>query len=141
MLHEVKLIFGYDGYSGDIVVSPSAMIDFLRLPFADWLYQKTWENYQVDRIKEEDFHLHVYESTAHWNDEDFFFEPRCAEWLGFRVSLEQHNAECEFIFTKNLISGEIRPDFDKISIDVVDKLVGMKSTINGIISASKYKKA
>lgn len=140
MKQVVKLIFGYDGYCGDVVVCPDDMLILLSRPFVDWLYKKTWDDSPELRLKEADFHLNAFESTSHYNDEDFYFDPKDAKWLGFRVELEQHDSECEFVFTTDTINGQIRPDFDKISMSMVDKLIGVKSTINGILSQTKFKR-
>jgi len=134
MLHEVKLIFGYDCYAGDVAVTPTSMLQFLRLPFKDWLYQKTWENCDIDNITEPDFHRHVYESTSFFNDEDFYFEPKDAEWLGFRISLDQDDAEVEFVFATNTINGEIRPNLDKISSTLTEELLSAKGILNRALS-------
>jgi len=140
MFHVVKLVFGYDGYCGDVVVSPVAMLTLLREPFKEWLYKKTWDRYPPFGLDEKDFHMHVFTSTEHWNDLDFIFDPKDAHWLGFRVDLNQHDSECEFVYTTGMINGEIRPDFDKVSMGIVDKLTDVKSTINEIISRTAYRK-
>lgn len=130
MFHEVKLIFGYDGYCGDVAVTPKSMMEFLTKPFERWLYKKTWDATKIDNWTESNFHIHVFESTSHYNDEDFFFDPRSAEWLGFRVSLEQTDAEVEFVFTSEHIGGEIRPDIDKLSTSLCGELKSAKSILN-----------
>jgi len=134
MLHEVGLIFGYDMYSGVIMVSPQAMLAFLQRPFRDWLYSKTWNGCEVGDWTDSKFHNYVFESTSHYNDEDFYFDPKDAEWLGFRVSLEQKDAEVEFVFTTCRIIGEIRPDLNRISMSLTEKLISAKSIINSALS-------
>ena len=127
MLHAVKLIFGYDGYCGDVPVTPRSMLEFLTIPFEKWLYKESWENdTKIDNWTESNFHMHVFESTSHYNDEDFCFDPRSAEWLGFRVSLEQTDAEVEFVFSTGDIGGEIRPDIDKLSTNLCGELKSAK---------------
>jgi hypothetical protein len=135
MIHKVSLIFGYDYYTGTITVSPQAMFTFLRRPFKDWLYTKTWDDYQIDNWTDNKFRIYVFESTRHYDDEDFFFDPKDAEWLGFRVDLEQADAEAEFVFTMQSVNGEIRPDVDKISKNLTDKLITAKSCINDVLSS------
>ena len=137
MLHAVNLIFGYDHYCGDINVSPSTMLHLLKEPFPNWLYKATWEKHDIKDIQESDFHRHVYASTSHFSDEDFYFDPKDAEWLGFRITLDQHDAQCEFEFTTQTINGRIRPDYNKIVTNVTSKLITVKDTINDLLQNTK----
>jgi len=140
MLHDVRLLFGYDTYYGDIEVSPYSMLTLLKEPFSKWLYLETWKNYRFENLSFNEFHLHTSESTAHFNSEDFYFDPKCAEWAGFRLSLDQSDAEVEFVFAVNLIAGEIRPDIDKISANLLTNLNLIGSTIRRITSEIKRNK-
>lgn len=134
MLHEVKLIFGYDSYHGCLDVSPKAMLAFLQRPFTQWLYSVHWETSVVDGWSDSKFHQHVFESTSHLNDEDFFFDPKSAEWIGFLVSLEQKDAEVEFIFTTETINGQIRQNLDVLSKNITQRLVTTKNILNNVLS-------
>lgn len=137
MLHEVKLIFGYDNYSGDIAVSPEEMLSFLRRPFSDWLYSKSWNGKKIGGWEESDFHRHIYESTEHYNDCDFFFDLKSAHWRGFRISLSQNDSEVEFVFTTNVINGEIRISTDCFAKNITGKLLNAKSYLNQVLSEVK----
>jgi len=134
MLHEVKLIFGYDSYYGCLEVSPKAMLALLQRPFAQWLYSIHWETSDVDGWSDKKFHQHVFESTSYLNDEDFYFDPKNAEWIGFRVSLEQKDAEVEFIFTTETINGQIRQNLDVLSKNITQRLITTKSILNDVLS-------
>jgi len=133
MFHEVSLIFGYDGYSGDVVVSPESMLIFLQRPFREWLNQSNWENCGISGWEEEDFNRYVYQSTSHFNDEDFCFDLYNAKWLGFRISLLEKDATAKLVFTTEQISGEIRQDLDSFGSGLSKKLMIAKSCINEIL--------
>lgn len=141
MRHGVKLLFGYYGYTGELAVSPGDMLILLREYFPMWLSQQTWDKYPELRMKETEFHLQTYESTCRYNNADFYFDPADARWLGFRIDLDQPDAECEFVFTTELITGEIRPDVNVISAGILDKLASVKSTLNEIVVNSRRKKS
>ena len=134
MFHEVELIFGYDSYHGSLEVSPRAMLALLQRPFTQWLYSIYWEVSDVEGWSASKFHQHVFESTSYLNDEDFSFDPKSAEWLGFRISLEQKDAEMEFIFTTETINGQIRQDLDVLSKNITQRLITTKSILNDVLS-------
>jgi hypothetical protein len=57
-----------------------------------------------------------------------------AEWLGFRVSLEQSDAEAEFVFTVPQIVGEMRPDIDKIAGNLLNDIKHARSHLDDILN-------
>ena len=140
MKSKVKLLFGHDCYLADIEVSPKDLLTFLRQPFGAWFYPSVWDEYIIENWTHESFHYFVISTTAHFSDEDFQWDPRSAEWDGFRLELSQDNAEAEFVFSENLIFGEIRPDFEEVSTNLVSRLRDADSLIQDILADTKSKR-
>ncbi len=138
-MHSVKLIFG-DGYAnGDIEVSPENMLIFLSKPFVKWLNADEWKGINMVGWDIDKFSKRVYEETSHMDDEDYQFKPYYTKWIGFRVDMEQLDAECEFVFTTQTINGQIRPDYEMISGSIVEKLQTIRRISNEIIQDTKLK--
>jgi len=139
MLHEVKLVFGCDGDYGEITVSPELMLQLLQRPFKDWMNSITWEeNVKIRSIlSEKDFLCQVHESISHCHNAGFYFALTLAEWVGFRIELEQFGSEVEFVFTTHKTKGHINTNFEDTFEDTIEQLEDVRETINSTINLLK----
>ena len=96
---------------------------------------------KVQGLDYEKYRIDLCEAVEHLNDEYFSFDFASAHWLGFRVSLDQGDAEAEFVFCVDRITGEIRPNIDKISSNLVSELLDVRSTVNRMLSGVKRTKS
>lgn len=94
----VYLVFGYDYYKGSIEVTPHNMVEFLKIPFAQWLGREPWKNHKIEGIDRSEFYSVVFDQVSNYPD-DCNVQMRDMEWVGFSALVQKDGAICEFTFT------------------------------------------